>query len=57
MSNGYRSSAAPRAMIGDVPVFCTFDELLDVEKVIGNPRNPNEHSKEHNPRYTVFNRK
>jgi DNA modification methylase len=46
MSNGYRSSAAPRAMIGEVPVFCTFDELLDIEKVIGNPRNPNEHSKE-----------
>ena len=45
MSNSdYKTSAEPRAMIGDIPVFCTFDELLPVEKVIGNPRNPNTHS-------------
>lgn len=45
MSNDYQTSAEARAMIGDVPVFCTFDELLDTEKVIGNPRNPNKHPK------------
>lgn len=32
-------------MIGDIPVFCTFDELLETEKVVGNPRNPNKHPK------------
>ncbi len=42
----YRSTAEPRAMIGDIPVFCTYDELLDTEKVVGNPKNPNEHPKE-----------
>lgn len=43
MSNTYKTSAAPRAMIGDVPVFCSYDELLETEKVVGNPRNPNKH--------------
>ena len=43
MSESYKSSAAPRAMIGDVPVYCTYDELLDIERVVGNPRNPNAH--------------
>ena len=41
--NNYKTSAEPRAMIGDIPVFCTYDELLDIEKVVGNPRNPNHH--------------
>lgn len=45
MSNEYQTSAEPRAMIGDIPVFCTYDELLDIEKVVGNPRNPNKHPK------------
>lgn len=44
--NDYKSSATPRATIGDIPVFCTFDELVDIDKVIGNPRNPNTHPKE-----------
>lgn len=46
MSTNYPASAEPRAMIGDIPVFCSFDELLDTEKVVGNPRNPNEHPEE-----------
>ena len=45
MSNDYQTSAEARAMIGDIPVFCSYDELLQTEKVIGNPRNPNKHSK------------
>ena len=45
MSNEYQTSAEARAMIGDIPVFCTYDELLETEKVIGNPRNPNKHPK------------
>ena len=43
MSNTYKTSASPRAMIGDVPVFCSYDELLEITKVVGNPRNPNKH--------------
>lgn len=39
----YRSSAEPRAMAGDVPVFCAHDELLELAKIIPNPKNPNEH--------------
>lgn len=41
--NDYKSSAEPRAMIGDIPVFCSYDALLDTEKVVGNPKNPNHH--------------
>lgn len=41
----YKTQAPPRAMIGEIPVFCSFDELVDTEKVIGNPRNPNTHGK------------
>ena len=45
MSKEYQTSAEARAMIGDIPVFCSYDELLETEKVIGNPRNPNKHPK------------
>ena len=44
---GYKTSVTPGKMTGDVPFFCTFDEILDIEKVIGNLRNPNAYSKEH----------
>lgn len=37
------NNAAPRVMIGDVPVFCAYDELVPLEKIIPNPRNPNGH--------------
>ena len=39
----YRSSAEPKAMAGDVPVFCAHDEVLALAKIIPNPKNPNEH--------------
>ena len=41
----YRTNAEPRAMIGDVPVFCAFDELVDIGKAVPNPKNPNSHPK------------
>ena len=41
-----QTTAEPRAMIGDIPVFCAFDELVPIGKVIGNPKNPNKHPKE-----------
>lgn len=42
----YQTTAEPRAMAGNVPVFCAHDELLTLEKIIPNPLNPNTHPKE-----------
>lgn len=33
----------PKAMCGEIPVYCSHDEIVDVMKVIPNPKNPNEH--------------
>lgn len=41
----YKTTATPRATIGDIPVFCAFDELVDIGKVVPNPKNPNTHPK------------
>lgn len=41
----YRTQAEPRANIGEIPVFCAFDELVDIGKVVPNPKNPNQHPK------------
>lgn len=41
-----RESAEPRAIIGEIPVFCAYDELVDIGKVVPNPKNPNQHPKE-----------
>ena len=38
--------AQPRAMAGNIPVFCSHDEILPIEKIIKNPRNPNTHPEE-----------
>ncbi len=32
-----------RSYIGDVPVYCAFDEIVSIEKLKANPRNPNTH--------------
>ena len=45
MSSEYKSVAEPRAMIGEIPVFCAYDELLDIGKAVPNPKNPNHHPK------------
>ena len=34
------------ADIGGIPVYCRYDEAVDIEKVTGHPRNPNKHSGE-----------
>lgn len=31
---------------GDVPIYCSFDEVVEIEKVKPNPRNPNTHPAE-----------
>lgn len=33
----------PREMIGDIPVYCAHDDIIDVGKAIPNPKNPNHH--------------
>lgn len=42
----YKTSADARVMIGDIPVFCAHDELIDIGKAVPNPKNPNTHPKE-----------
>lgn len=32
-----------QVMAGDIPVYCSHDELVDVVSIVGNPRNPNKH--------------
>lgn len=36
-------SIQAKAMIGEIPVYCSHDEIVDIMKVIPNPRNPNMH--------------
>ena len=33
----------PKAMAGNIPVYCSHDEIVDIMKVIPNPKNPNKH--------------
>ena len=33
----------PRAMIGDVPVWCAYDEIVNCAELKPNPKNPNTH--------------
>lgn len=46
MQNPHIAKAEPREMAGTVPVFCAFDEITPLEKIIPNPKNPNEHPEE-----------
>lgn len=40
------ATAEPRSMAGEIPVYCSHDEILSLEKIIPNPRNPNTHPDE-----------
>ena len=33
----------PRAMIGNIPVYCAYDEIIPTAKATPNPLNPNQH--------------
>ena len=47
MAVEYTTTATPRETTKDgVPVFCAFDEIVDVATLKPNPQNPNQHSKE-----------
>lgn len=37
------NSTKYKAMAGDIPVYCSHDEIVDIMKVIPNPKNPNMH--------------
>ena len=32
-----------RTMIGEIPVYCGYDDIIDIGKAIPNPKNPNHH--------------
>ena len=43
----YTTTATPRETTKDgIPVFCAYDEIVDVASLKPNPQNPNQHSKE-----------
>lgn len=39
----YQSEAKPKAQAGGVPVFCAHDAIVPIEKLVPNPKNPNNH--------------
>lgn len=39
----YKTEAAPKAWADSVPVFCAHDEIVDIAKLVPNPKNPNKH--------------
>lgn len=42
----YRAKAEPRGYADGVPVYCAYDEIVDVATLIPNPKNPNTHPDE-----------
>lgn len=38
-----KEDVTKRAMAGDIPVYCAFDEIVAVEDLRPNPKNPNQH--------------
>lgn len=43
---GYQTQAEPKAIASLIPVFCAHDEVVPIEKLVPNPRNPNTHPPE-----------
>lgn len=39
----YKPDAEPKAWADSVPVFCAHDAIVDVAKLVPNPKNPNQH--------------
>ena len=39
-------TAKPKAWAGDIPVYCAHDEIVTIENVQPNPKNPNQHPPE-----------
>ena len=38
--------AAPRALASGIPVYCAYDEIVPIEQLKPNPKNPNKHPQE-----------
>ena len=45
-TKNYKSTAKPKAIAGDVPVYCAHDAIEPIEKLVPNPKNPNTHPSE-----------
>lgn len=41
--NNYTPTAEPKALASGVPVYCAHDAIVDVAKLVPNPKNPNTH--------------
>ena len=41
--NNHKPTAEPKAIAAGVPVYCAHDAIVDVAKLIPNPKNPNTH--------------
>ena len=39
----YKTKAEPKAYADGVPVFCAHDKVVDIETLVPNPKNPNQH--------------
>lgn len=39
----YKTEAEPKAYADGVPVFCAHDKVVDIETLVPNPKNPNQH--------------
>lgn len=44
--NNYTPTAEPKAIADSVPVYCAHDAIVDVAKLVPNPKNPNTHPDE-----------
>ena len=44
--NNYTPTAEPKATADGVPVYCAHDAIVDVAKLVPNPKNPNQHPDE-----------
>lgn len=44
--NNYAPTAEPKAYADGVPVYCAHDAIVDVAKMVPNPKNPNKHPDE-----------
>lgn len=44
--NDYTPTAEPKATADGVPVYCAHDSIVDVAKLVPNPKNPNQHPDE-----------
>ena len=42
----YKTKAEPKTTADNIPVFCAYDKIVNIEKIKPNPANPNKHPEE-----------